>query len=253
MCRHLCYLGSPLPPAELVLDPPHSLLRQSYAPADMRCGARMNADGFGIGWYGGDRAYRYRRDCPMWSDPNLDDLCRAVRTPALLAAVRSATAGMPLTEAACAPFSCGRWLFSHNGVVPDWQQTMAGAASRLPAAELLALPARTDAGLLWALLRARLAAGQPPGTALAGLVAETARASRDAGEARLNLLLTDGTMGYATTWRHSLWTLDLPGAAVVASEPYDDDPGWQQVPDEHLVVARPGRITVTALQEVVLA
>ena len=48
MCRHLAYLGPAVPLAALLLDPPHSLLRQSWAPRDMRGGGSVNADGFGV-------------------------------------------------------------------------------------------------------------------------------------------------------------------------------------------------------------
>ena len=51
MCRHLAYVGPPTTLAALLLDPPHGLLHQSYAPRDMRCDAVVNADGFGAGWY----------------------------------------------------------------------------------------------------------------------------------------------------------------------------------------------------------
>ena len=36
MCRHLAYLGPPTTLAELLLHPPHSLLRQSWAPRRQR-------------------------------------------------------------------------------------------------------------------------------------------------------------------------------------------------------------------------
>jgi gamma-glutamyl hercynylcysteine S-oxide hydrolase len=35
----------------------------------------------------------------------------------------------------------------------------------------------------------------------------------------------------------------------VASEPYDDDPGWQEVPDGHLVTATPSGVDMTRLGE----
>jgi glutamine amidotransferase len=36
---------------------------------------------------------------------------------------------------------------------------------------------------------------------------------------------------------------------VVASEPYDDDPAWEEVPDRHLVeVDRDTGLTLTALR-----
>ena len=38
MCRHLAYLGRPRPLGELLLDPPHGLLEQSYVPKRQKHG-----------------------------------------------------------------------------------------------------------------------------------------------------------------------------------------------------------------------
>src|SRR4051812_49995497 len=94
---------------------------------------------------------------------------------------------MPVTEAAAAPFTAGRGLFSHNGVVRGWPDSLAELAKTLPVTALLTLEAPTDSAVLWALLRARLAAGEDPLTAVAGLTA-----ALEAGAPRppLNLLLT---------------------------------------------------------------
>lgn len=35
---------------------------------------------------------------------------------------------------------------------------------------------------------------------------------------------------------------------VLASEPYDDDPRWVDIPDRHLVDAHDGDVRVTALE-----
>jgi glutamine amidotransferase len=35
---------------------------------------------------------------------------------------------------------------------------------------------------------------------------------------------------------------------VLASEPYDDDPAWQDVPDRHLVEVTGGAVTLTPLE-----
>jgi glutamine amidotransferase len=37
-------------------------------------------------------------------------------------------------------------------------------------------------------------------------------------------------------------------SALVASEPIDGHPGWLQVPDRHLVTARPGHCRLTPLR-----
>ena len=66
-------------------------------------------------------------------------------------------------------------------------------------------------------------------------------------DARLNLLLTDGRRIIATRWNDTLSILRT-GGVVVASEPYDDDPGWADVPDHHLVDVADGVVTVTELE-----
>lgn len=245
MCRHLAYLGPPTTLSALILDPPHSLLRQSYAPLDMRGGGTVNADGFGVGWYpaSGAEPLRYRSEKPLWNDTALAAVA-ATSSGAVLAAVRSATAGMPVHAGAAAPFGEGTWLFSHNGLVRGWPGSVAGLAAGLPTTDLLTLEAPTDAALLWTLVRHRLRAGESPVIALADVVRDVEAAAPGS---RLNLLLTDGDTVWATAWTHALSVRATDDAVLVASEPVDDLPGWTSVPDRHLVVARPGSCRSTDL------
>ncbi|MEV6932265.1 ergothioneine biosynthesis protein EgtC [Dactylosporangium sp. NPDC051485] len=245
MCRHVAYLGPPIPLADLLFTPPHSLNRQSWAPREMRGGGTINADGFGVGWLSGAAVLRYRRSCPLWTDAGLPALAAATRSGAILAAVRSATEGMAVTETAVAPFTDDRWLFSHNGKVTGWPDSVVEAAGTLPVRDLLTLDAPTDSALLWALTRARLHAGDEPGAALAGVVAEVAKAAPGS---RLNLLLTDGETIAATASGHSLYSLSRDASVLVASEPLFDHPGWTPVPDHSLLVATPSKAAITALE-----
>ncbi|MEU4007096.1 ergothioneine biosynthesis protein EgtC [Streptomyces pseudogriseolus] len=248
MCRHLAYVGPAEPLGALLVGPPHGLYRQSWAPRRQRHGT-VNADGFGVGWYaeGDPVPARYRRAGPIWADLSFTDLARVVRTQALLAAVRDATLSGADAEAAAAPFASGAWLFSHNGAVPGWPGALAPLAATLPAADLLSLEARNDSAFVWALVLARLRAGDAMGQALADTVAEVAAA---APAARLNLLLTDGVTVTATAWGDTLWYLARPGGGtVVASEPYDDDPHWQEVPDRTLLAASRADVLLTPLKE----
>lgn len=238
MCRHLAYLGSALPLARLLYDAPHSLERQSYAPRDMRAGGTVNVDGYGVGWFPGP--VRYRRAGTLWSDANLRQLA-AAESGAFLAAVRSATAGMPVADAACAPFADDTWLFSHNGRIDGWPHTAAGLAKTLDVTDLLTLDAPTDSALLWAVLRRRLEAGSDPGQVLADLVREVVAAAPGS---RLNFLLTNGRALVGTTWTHALWVLQKGEGVTLASEPLDDDPDWREIPDRHVVVAVPSTVEV---------
>ncbi|MEY9841647.1 dimethylhistidine N-methyltransferase/ergothioneine biosynthesis protein EgtC [Streptacidiphilus sp. EB103A] len=254
MCRHLAYLGAETTLASVLLEPEHSLYRQSWEPRQQRHGT-VNADGYGFGWYPGagdpgsdgeDTCFRHRRAVPIWADANLPDLARAVRSHSFLAAVRSATAGTTQDESAAAPFREGRWLFSHNGAVPDWTR-LPTAGSGLDTADLLALEARSDSALLWAMVARRLRQGEPPGLALAGVVRRVAQARPGA---RLNLLLTDGRTIAATRYGDTLWYRRAEDHVLVASEPHDDDSDWKEVPDHTLLLAAPDAVRSHPLRPV---
>ncbi|MGV9249860.1 ergothioneine biosynthesis protein EgtC [Streptomyces sp. NPDC003697] len=248
MCRHLAYLGPAEPLGRILVDPPHSLYRQAWAPRHQRNGT-VNADGFGVGWYaeGDPVPARYRRAGPLWADLSFADLARVVRTTALLAAVRDATLAGADAEAAAAPFTAGRWLFSHNGAVTGWPDSLAAVSRTLPPGDLLSLEARTDSALVWALVLARLRGGDEAGQALTDTVLEVAAAAPDS---RLNLLLTDGETITATAWGDTLWYLLEPGhRTAVAAEPYDDDPRWTEVPERTLLAANRTDVLLTPLKD----
>jgi glutamine amidotransferase len=242
MCRHLAYVGPEVSLKSLLIDPPYGLYRQAWAPRMQRHGT-VNADGFGIGWYasGDPVPARYRRAVPIWGDPSLPDLARVTRSSAVLAAVRDATVGTALGEAAAAPFASGSWLFSHNGLLAGWPASAAGLARVEP---LLALEAMTDSAFLWALVVERLRSGTAPDIALAATI-DAAEAA--GGTGRFNFLLTDGRTIVATTAGDTLWYRRADDGVTVASEPGDDEPGWAEVPDRQLLTAAPSQVTVRPL------
>lgn len=244
MCRHLGYLGPARPVAELLTAGENSLYRQSWAPRDMRGGGTVNADGYGVAWWGReDRLVRHRSATPIWSDPAVEGVLGAATSGAVVAAVRSATVGMPISEAACAPFVDEWWAFSHNGRVPGWPESLVPLASQLDVLDLMTMEAPTDSAVLWAAVRTRLRVMDPE-VAIASVVREVAEAVPGA---RLNLLLGDGRVLVASAWDHALAVRSTPDAVYVSSEPLDDQAGWEQIPDRHLVVARIGEVTVTAI------
>jgi dimethylhistidine N-methyltransferase/ergothioneine biosynthesis protein EgtC len=247
MCRHLAYVGEPVSLQSLIIDPPHGLGVQAWAPR-LQAHGTVNADGFGVGWYAdGDPApARYRRAAPIWADPSFADLARVTRSRAVLAAVRSATAGTEVSVAAAAPFATGPWLFSHNGALAEWPSRLAGLAAGLPAADLLTLEARSDSALIWVLVQRELAAGYRPGPALERTVAALVAAGVDG---RFNLLLTDGETIAATAAGDTLWHRDSPGGVLVASEP-DDHDGWAEVPNESVLEASRSGVHIRPLRTV---
>lgn len=227
MCRHVGWLGEPRTLAELLLDRPYGLLRQSYRPRRQAHGL-LNADGWGVGFVDGDGVARWRSAGPLWSDASFASVAPHVRAGAVVGAVRSATVGMPADETAAAPFLHDGWLLSHNGVVdrgvlpPEaWSGAESVCDSAVLAAHLLAEPGR---------IGERVAA-----------------VGRSDPAARLNVLATDGERLVATRWGDTLSVLATADGVAVASEPWDDDPRWSDVPDWTLVtvVRRDGRVEVS--------
>jgi len=231
MCRHLGWLGEPRSIASLVLEPPSGLLVQSYAPRRQKHGL-MNADGWGVGFYSPDVAVgapcRWRSAAPLWGDASFASVAPALSSDCVVAAVRSASIGMPIEPSASAPFTDGRWLLSHNGLVDRTVLPLSQKAE-----------STVDSALLAALIFERGL------DALGDTIVEVAAADPNA---RLNILAANGSQLRATTWGDTLSVLRRDDGVVLASEPYDDNPGWQEIPDRHLVVVEGSRVDLIPLR-----
>ncbi len=250
MCRLAAYLGPATSLQTFLLDPPHSLYRQAWEPQELQY-ARLNADGYGFGWYGpDDRPAIYTSALPIWSDSNLPHLARTLAQPLWLAEVRSATPGNPVHQFNTAPFHDDRLLFVHNGFIRDFhQRVMQRITRKLDPGIAAAIRGNTDSEYLFALLRQLVSehsnADIPAAmTRLFGLIDDWI----DGQPVLLNIIVTEGQRLYAT--RHALnhecpslyYTTDdelFPGGQVIASERMTVDSYWQPVPEHHLLVLDP--------------
>src|SRR3954471_19482598 len=92
MCRFVLYLGPRARLSSLIVDPGHSLIRQSVHSRERE--EPLNGDGFGVGWYARDLAPEpavFRSITPAWNNRNLQNLARVVASDCVLAHVRAAT------------------------------------------------------------------------------------------------------------------------------------------------------------------
>ncbi|HVB43356.1 MAG TPA: hypothetical protein VNF47_11715 [Streptosporangiaceae bacterium] len=186
-----------------------------------------------------------------WSAAAAGPVTRRRRTSvaASAGAVRQPGAGPAMTAALDAAEQAGESITEPHPKASTASLTEAAAgvrrlAARLPSADLLRLQARCDTALVWALVLARLWAGQPAADALAGTVGDIAAAGVTG---RFNLLLTDGRAIAATAAGDSLCYRHRPAGVIVASEPSDDDPGWQDVPDGSVLEATTVAVAVRPL------
>jgi glutamine amidotransferase len=242
--RHLAYVGEPVTLADLLLEPERSLATQSWSPRLQLHGV-VNDDGFGAGWYvlGREQPVRYRRAQPIWTDASFASLAPTIASACILGAVRSGTTGFAHDESSVGPFAQGRWLFSHNGRLSDWHQARRKLYDRTLDIPEAAAP--VDSALVFGLAASRWTAGTPLGAALV----EVLREVDTVGGGRLNLLAVDGRGIAGTTYGERLFVLEKDSGISVASEPYDDDPDWQEVPERCLVEAGEHGLTLTPIED----
>lgn len=250
MCRLAAYLGPEITLQQFLLDPPHSLYRQSWAPQELKY-AKFNADGYGFGWYdpAGEPAV-YTCVQPIWTDTNLPHLARSLSRPLWVAEVRSATAGNPVHTWNTQPFYDSERLYLHNGFIRDFA-VIRQRMHRMLAAEIAAdIHGNTDSEYLFACLRQSLA--EDPEISLPdALRALFARLGGWLEErpALVNIVVAEGERIYAT--RHGFnhespslyYTTDdelFPGGQLVASERLTENSFWQPVPDHHILILDPG-------------
>ncbi|MEM0979794.1 MAG: ergothioneine biosynthesis protein EgtC [Cyanobacteria bacterium P01_H01_bin.58] len=248
MCRLLGYLGPPIQLDSLLLKPDHSLVVQSYAPKELEV-AKLNADGFGFGWYPLDRSqapFTYRNILPIWNDPNLAPLCRYIIADCALAYVRSATPGQGVDISNCQPFQQGHLLFTHNGYIKQFRETLYQPLRQVMSDRAYqAIQGSTDSEHIWGLVLSALET--TPDLALEDALAsalETLMGLAHEYDAPLaaNILLSDGKSIIGVRFAsHSrapslYWLRDasqFPASVIVASEPLFEG-NWMTCPESSL-------------------
>ena len=214
MCRHLAWLGAPRSLSELLLEPDHGLLVQSYAPRRQRHGL-MNADGWGVGLLRA-RAVRSQlagaRTGRLWSDASFASVAPVISSACVLAAVRSATrrdarSTRPPSRRSSLGAGCSRTTASSIG----------RCSGPHPAAESVCDSAQ---------LAAHLFEFGPDRVGEFVTAARQARSWRPAEPAARPTASGSSPPGGSDT----LSVLQAGDGVVVASEPYDDDPRWTMCP-----------------------
>jgi glutamine amidotransferase len=244
MCRWIAYRGETTALEDYVTEPAHSLISQSIHA--MESTASVNGDGFGLGWYGKHpEPGLYREIRPAWSDENLRYLCRHLQSHLFFAHVRAAT-GTAITRANCHPFACGKWLFMHNGFLGNWNRWRRHVEALIPD-ELY--PSRIGTTDSEAIFLAILGAGiEHPVAAtkkILAMLTDIVRQSETQDRFRFTAALTNGHDLYAFRYSvndraNTLYYREAAGGIVIVSEPFDHDENWITVPEDHVVVAKPG-------------
>ena len=247
MCRLAAYIGPTLPLEDLLLKPEHSLVKQSWAPREMM-EARLNADGYGFGWFDMDnKPLRYRQTMPIWTDPNLPELGRGLKADTWVAVVRSATANIPINLANTMPYADDTYQFMHNGYINQFSRTLRSCMRRefKPEFEDL-IEGNTDSEHLFILFKHIMweLGSDDPARVLVEMVTRL-KTWLKTERALLNIIVTvPGKIwamrcainGNCPSLYFSMNPPAFPAASVVASEPLTDEDDWTEVPPHTLLV-----------------
>ncbi len=244
MCRLLSYLGPDISLEELIIKPEHSLEKQAWQPKELR-EAKLNADGFGIGWYHNTQPMRYRQPIPIWNDPNLVDLSHSMQTTLWFAMVRSATPGLGTHHYNTQPFRYQQWMFMHNGYILDFATTARSQLRHILDHEFEDnIHGNTDSEYIFALIlhymkdNSVTEAIEKTFNTLSEIIGE--------GRALLNIMLTDGNQIYATSYAINglcptlYYGKGINGfnkdSQILTSEAITEDTEWQSAQDNQLII-----------------
>ena len=247
MCRWIAYRGKTIALSHYVTEPAHSLVSQSIEALEST--ASTNGDGFGLGWYDQHpEAGLYKEIRPAWSDENLRYLCRHIRSHLFFAHVRAAT-GTPVTRPNCHPFSCGGWLFMHNGFVGGWPRLRRRIESLIPDELYPARIGTTDSEALFlAIMGTR---PYDPISSTIRIINSVTEMVNEVGQPfRFTAALSNGRDLYAFKYAandsaNSLYYREAAQELLVVSEPVDRDyERWHAMPENSVLIARDGEKTI---------
>jgi glutamine amidotransferase len=275
MCRLMLYLGPETRLSSLIIEPAHSLIRQSTHSTERE--EPLNGDGFGIGWYAREFSAEpavFRSITPAWNNRNLQNLARVVASDCVLAHVRAATQSSGVNEANCHPFRWRQYLCMHNGDVGDFRLVRRQLLAQVCDEAFGNVYGSTDSEHFFALFIDSLLGSDEPDPALklarslAQTISRTLELVRGVGGASpsyLNVAISDGECAVVSRFTdaqdgvpESLYYFTgelypvLGGnrrsdsrptlhAVTVSSERLTDDPGWREVPAGQIIILRRDR------------
>jgi predicted glutamine amidotransferase len=229
----------------------NALMLQSRADLS----GKSHANGWGLATYEDHEPHVERQAWAAYHGEHFRRAAARVYAETVIAHVRRATVG-EVTLANTHPFVWRRWVFAHNGTVPNFDQVSALMRGAMTEEHRGAIRGTTDSEHVFRLLLSILE--RSSGVSLAGalreattaVVAWSQRIDPDA-PLGLTMLVTDGAHLVGTRWGRSLVVLERHGvrdceicgfphvhhdprhsyrAVVVASEPLTHEE-WRALPD----------------------
>ncbi len=277
MCRFVFYQGRPIRLGSLITDPKHALIYQSFKSKERD--EPLNGDGFGLAWYNpsmSDQPGLFKSISPAWSNNNLQELSRIIESPCIMAHVRAATQGLNVTETNCHPFKWKNMAFMHNGDVAGFSKIKRALINTLGDEAYNQIKGTTDSEHFFAVLIDEVLKEKEENVSqkLPFIMERTVRRVLNVCKAHsvsthsyLNMVLSDGhsaivarittdkperadslyiNLGRKYVCEEGYCYMKDPGeyekAVIVSSEPLSQDPGWEPVPVNTLLLIKEAKV-----------
>lgn len=269
MCRWIAYTGTPIFLDTLVTTPDHSLVQQSFDTkmnyhSDGSLWA-LNADGFGVGWYG-DKDFPgvFKDTTPAWNDRNLKSLCAQIKSGMFFGHVRASSTGA-VQRTNTHPFRYDKYLFQHNGHIEQFKYIWQDLFAQIDPSLVPEISGTTDSEVFFYLALSNGLIHNPHKgfKAAISILDKAYEKQKLKPEYSFSCAFTDGKVLY--TFLYSKDTipktqfysdanecakdlgagqLDLPDDSVVfVSEPLNRLSGqWEEVPDNSFIVSEHGEV-----------
>ena len=257
VCRFVAYLGEEIKLEELVYNFPHNLVVQSYAPKELLVG-NVNLDGFGCGWYNTavekDPAL-YATLLPIWADYRFPTIAKAVASNIIFSSVRNATPPFPNELSSVLPLALGKYLFLHNGYITEYNKCKRRLENELPDEYFDMIQSRSDSAFIFAAFMWKLSEIDVTEKLIKNAMIATLdwlkNQLESLGEkANLNIGIADGESmmfirhefnGACNSLYYNESHEQLSKGVLIASEPLDEDNGWNEVPENSMIEVMLGK------------
>ncbi len=211
--------------------------RQYRAFAALRAQSHEHKDGWGVARFEGQQLEVAIGLEPAHVSPRFIEL-GSRPSSALLAHIRLASVG-GVCQTNAHPFVGDGWAFSHNGTVRRFADHRAAFEGLLPDARRAAIKGQTDSERCFQLFLHYL-----EGSSLAEVARSLSRVMKavantfDQGhdeKSSTNFLVSNGVVMAAARRGRTLFTAQVEGTRMIASEPLWHDQLWSAVPEEFVV------------------
>lgn len=250
MCRWVAWIGEPIYLENVISKPDHSLIEQSREAHS--CKTAINADGVGVAWYDTHEVPGlYKNVHPAWSDPNLQQIARQIRSRLFFAHVRAST-GSATSYNNCHPFAVDNWAFMHNGMVGGFDRLRKKIEHDIDDDLYQDRKGATDSEALFLTALGHGLDKDPIGAMAATILQITAysKASGVTPHMRFTGCWTDGDVIYAARYASdkfapTLFYNQTPSGTLIVSEPLDAERSdWIEVPQNAILVASRDTLSV---------